>query len=175
MTTGGVSPVPREMRPYQGQRAGLVTQGVAALVDAVVVVLTLLAGYAAYAVLLFLLDPVNFTFPDVNLVVSMATGFLVMVVYLTLSWRFSGRTYGSLVMGLRVVNFRGGRMTLPGALARALFCATVPIGLLWVAISRENRSLQDVVLRTSVIYDWQPTPTSSGAAPPTRQRPTAPG
>jgi uncharacterized RDD family membrane protein YckC len=59
-------------------------------------------------------------------------------------------------MGLRVVSYRGGRMTLPGALLRAVFCAAVPIGLLWVAVSRENRSLQDVVLRTSVVYDWQP-------------------
>ena len=30
---------------------------------------------------------------------------------------------------------------------------TFLIGLLWVAVSRENRSLQEVVLRTSVIYD----------------------
>ena len=29
-----------------------------------------------------------------------------------------------------------------------------PVGLFWVAFSRENRSLQDVVLRTSVIHDW---------------------
>lgn len=165
MATHGVSPLPREVRGYQGQRAGLVSQAAAAGIDGVVVVLALLAGYAGYAVLLFLLDPVNFALPEVNLVISMASGFGVMVVYLTLSWRFSGRTYGSLVMGLRVVNFRGGRMTLPGALARALFCATVPIGLLWVAVSRENRSLQDVVLRTSVIYDWQPAAASSGAAP----------
>lgn len=47
MTTGGVSPVPREARPYQGQRAGLVTHGAAAAIDGVVVVLVLVAGYAA--------------------------------------------------------------------------------------------------------------------------------
>ena len=28
------------------------------------------------------------------------------------------------------------------------------IGLVWCAISRENRSLQDIVLRTSVVHDW---------------------
>jgi hypothetical protein len=32
---------------------------------------------------------------------------------------------------------------------------TFPIGILWVAMSHENRSVQDVVLRTSVIYDWE--------------------
>jgi hypothetical protein len=29
-----------------------------------------------------------------------------------------------------------------------------PIGLAWAIISRRNRSVQDVVLRTIVIYDW---------------------
>ena len=164
MTTGGVSPLPREARPYQGQRAGLVTRAAAAAIDGTVVFLALLAGYVAYAVLLFLLNPTNFTFPDISLVFSLASGFVVMVVYLTLSWRLSGRSYGALVLGLRVLSYRGDRMSLVGALLRALFCAIVPIGLLWVAVSRQNRSLQDVVLRTSVIYDWQPRAASSGAA-----------
>ena len=166
MTEGAVSPLPREARPYQGQRAGLVTRGVAAAIDAGVVVVALLIGYLAYAGLLFLLDPRSFSFPDIGLVFSMATAFVVMVAYLGLSWRISGRSYGCLVMGLRVVSYRGEKMTLVGALLRALFCAAVPIGLLWVAVSPENRSIQDVVLRTSVIYDWQPRHTS----PPARHR-----
>jgi uncharacterized RDD family membrane protein YckC len=161
MSRSGVSPLPREARPYQGQRAGLVTRGVAAVIDGVVVAGALLIGYIAYAGLLFVVDPRNFSFPDVGLVFSMASAFVVMVVYLGLSWRISGRSYGCLVMGLRVVSYRGARMTLVGALLRALFCAIVPIGLFWVAVSRENRSLQDVVLRTSVIYDWQPRATST--------------
>lgn len=167
MPAGAVSPVPREARPYQGQRAGLVSRGVAAAVDGVVVVLTLLTGYGAWALLLFLLDPVGFSFPDASLFSSLAAGYVVMVGYLALSWRMSGRSYGGLVLGLRVVNSRGDRLTWPTAVVRAWFCATVPIGLLWVAVSRQNRSLQDVVLRTSVIYDWQPRAT---AAPGTSRR-----
>jgi len=31
----------------------------------------------------------------------------------------------------------------------------LPDRLFWCAISKENRSLQDLVLRTSVIYDWE--------------------
>lgn len=165
MTESGVSPLPREARPYQGQRAGLVTRGVAAAIDGLVVGLALLIGYAAWAVLLFLVDPLNFSFPDVSLIFSMAAAFLVLVVYLTLAWWLSGRSYGCLVMGLRVVNYRGARLGLVSALARALFCAIVPIGLVWVAVSRGNRSLQDMVLRTSVIYDWQPQGASKSAPP----------
>jgi uncharacterized RDD family membrane protein YckC len=168
MTAGGVSPLPREARQYQGRRAGLVTRGAAAMIDGIVVCVALLAGYAAFALLRFLIDPLNFSFPDVSLVFSMATAFAVMVLYLTLSWRASGRSYGCLVMGLRVLSYRGDKMTLAGALLRALLCAGLPIGLFWVAASRENRSLQDLVLRTSVIYDWQPRVTSS--VPASRQR-----
>jgi hypothetical protein len=42
------------------------------------------------------------------------------------------------------------------ALLRAAFCVFFPIGLLWCAGSRANRSVQDVVLRSSVVYDWSP-------------------
>lgn len=152
----GVSPLPREARPYQGQRAGLVTRFVAAVIDGVVVGLVLLVGYAGLVAFMFMLDPRNFTFPDFKLVLSLASAFLVLVVYFTVSWRISGRTYGCLVMGLRVVGFRGRNMSLMAALVRALFCVFFPIGLLWVAASPDNRSVQDVLLRTSVIYDWQP-------------------
>jgi uncharacterized RDD family membrane protein YckC len=152
----GVSPLPREARPYQGRRAGVVTRVLAAAIDGAVVCVVLAAAYVGFAGILFLFDPRGFTFPDAGLVFSLVAGFAVLVVYLTIAWWLSGRSYGCLVMGLRVVNHRGGRLRLAGALLRALFCAAFPIGLLWVAVSRENRSVQDTVLRTSVIYDWQP-------------------
>jgi hypothetical protein len=40
------------------------------------------------------------------------------------------------------------------ALLRAILCVIFPIGLLWSVVSDSSRSLQDVLLRTSVIYDW---------------------
>jgi len=153
---GGVSPIPREARPYQGRRAGLVTRLVAAVIDAAVVGLTLLAGYFGLAALLFLVDPRGFSMPHAGLVFSLAAAFAVTVVYLTAAWTLSGRTYGYLVMGLRVLG-RGGRtLGFTGCAVRAVFLAVLPIGVMWVAVSRENRSLQDLVLGTAVVYDWQP-------------------
>ena len=58
-------------------------------------------------------------------------------------------------MGLRVLGRRGRRPHLVTALVRALACTLFPVGLLWVAVSRDNRSLQDLLLRTSVVYDWR--------------------
>jgi uncharacterized RDD family membrane protein YckC len=151
-----VSPVPREARPYQGRRAGLVTRMAAAVIDAGVVGVVMIAGYLGWAGLEFMVDPLGFRFPDPAALLSLTWAFVVLVVYLTAAWTLSGRTYGDHVMGLRVVG-RGGRpMRLPAAFLRALLCAVFPIGLLWCAGSREHRSIQDVVFRTSVIYDWQP-------------------
>jgi uncharacterized RDD family membrane protein YckC len=151
-----VSPVPREARPYQGRRAGLVTRMAAAVIDAGVVGGVMIAGYLAWAGLEFMVDPLGFRFPDPAALLSLTWAFVVLVVYLTAAWTLSGRTYGDHVMGLRVVG-RGGRpIRLPAAFLRALLCAVFPIGLLWCAGSREHRSIQDVVFRTSVIYDWQP-------------------
>jgi uncharacterized RDD family membrane protein YckC len=151
-----LSPLPREARQYQGHRAGLVTRVIAAAIDAGVVGVVLCLGYAGLAGFLFLLSPRDFSFPDTNLILSMAAAFGVMVVYLTFAWWFSGRTYGNLLMGLRVVNHAGRRLHLGGAFVRAVFCTVFPIGLMWIAFSRENRSAQDLVLRTSVLYDWKP-------------------
>ncbi len=170
MTEGGISPVPREARPYQGRRAGLVTRIVAAAIDGIVVGFALLVGYLALAGFLFLVNPRGFTFPEVGLVFSMASAFVVLVVYLSVSWWISGRSYGCLVMGLRVLSHRREHLGAGWALVRALFCAVFPIGLLWVAASRENRSLQDVLLRTSVVYDWQPR--SEPRPPPAAPEPT---
>lgn len=151
-----VSPVPREARPYQGHRAGLVTRLVAAVIDGLCVALALLLGYLGLCGLLLLLDPRGFSFPSPALLLSLTAAFATSVVYLTAGWWLAGRSYGCLVMGLRVLNPWGGRLHLYGAFIRAVFCAAFPVGLLWVAVSRENRSVQDVVLRTSVVYDWQP-------------------
>ena len=86
----------------------------------------------------------------------MTAGILAYVLYATTAWSTVGRTYGCHVMGLRVVSRRGRRLHLLVALARAVLCVVFPIGLLWCAVSRTQRSVQDLPLRTTVIYDWNP-------------------
>ena len=77
------------------------------------------------------------------------------MLYLTGSWAMTGRSYGATLLGLRVLSRRG---KIPGwalAFVRAVFCLFFPIGLFWVILSPERRSIQDVVLRTVVVYDWR--------------------
>jgi uncharacterized RDD family membrane protein YckC len=146
--------IPGPARAYQGRRAGLVSRLIAAGVDGVVVVVILSAAYLGLVGAAFLLSPKSFSFPSPSVVFAVAGFLATLTLYLTVSWATTGRTYGDHLMALRVVNFRGRRMRWAGSFLRAAACALFPVGLLWVAVSRENRSLQDVVLRTSVVYDW---------------------
>ena len=158
MTGPGASPIPREARPYQGRRAGLVTRLVANTIDAVLVGVLLLAALVGVNGLRFLVHPVGFQFGGAPLLLSLGAALVVLVAYLALAWAVTGRTYGDHVMGLRVVTRRGGRLPPVRALLRAGLCTVFPIGILWCAEPRSRLSIQDVLLRTQVVYDWGPTP-----------------
>lgn len=134
----------------------MVTRTVAAGIDAAIVAMVLLLVYLGYAGLLFLVDPRSFSFPDPRLLVSLLMGAIVLFLYLTAAWAIGGRTYGNLVMGLRVTGVFGGDVGWVRAAARAAFYIGLPIGLFWVAVDRRQRSIQDRVLATAVVYDWQP-------------------
>jgi uncharacterized RDD family membrane protein YckC len=146
--------VPPEARRYQGQRAGVVSRLLASAVDLVAVAGTVAAGYLAVSMVMFLWDPSRFHFPAVDRTWLLAAGGAVLFCYLSAAWATTGRTAGDLLLGLRVVNYQGERLRVAGAVFRAALCVVFPIGILWVAVSRANRSVADVVLRTSVIYAW---------------------
>jgi uncharacterized RDD family membrane protein YckC len=137
----------------QGRRAGVVTRCLANAADVGVVLLLLVGGYAAVAVARFLLHPVAFQFPAPGARTLLLIGGCLQAVYFAVTWAAVGRTYGDRLLGLRVVSGRGARPGWPRAAVRAAFCVLFPLGLFWVLVSRQNRSLQDVLLRTSVIYD----------------------
>lgn len=156
MNEGRVSPIPREARPYQGQRAGVVTRVIANAIDAGVVLVLLVGAYLGWNALVFVLDPRGFGFTGASALFCVTAGLVTFVLYLSAAWATVGRTYGCHVMGLRVVTRRGRRLRPLAALIRATACVFFPIGLLWCAVNRTRGSLQDIVLRTAVIYDWNP-------------------
>ena len=149
-----VDALPREARPFQGQRAGIVTRTAANVVDFGVVVGVLLAGYAVWSAGRFLVNPAGFRFPRPPSLAVLIAGGVILLVYLTVSWAMTGRTYGGHLLGLRVVNFRDEPIRWAGSFVRAGFCIVFPVGLFWAVVSPTGRSVQDTVLRTSVIYDW---------------------
>ena len=153
--------LPTDAISLQGNRAGFVSRAIAACIDVFIVVLVVLGTYAVWWVASFIFDPVSPTNPSFGsgertpgIGFFIIYGYCLNVLYWTAGWALGGRTIGNLIMGLRVVNHRGERMRWWGAFVRAAFCTIFIPGLFWVIISGANRSVQDVVLRTSVIYDW---------------------
>jgi uncharacterized RDD family membrane protein YckC len=154
MTIDPTKAIPPEARAFQGTRAGIVTRVLANSVDFVVIVVAVALSYGGWVALQFLVDPTRFSFSKPQFFILLIVGAGYMITYLTIAWATTGRTYGAHLLGLRVVNVRGRKLHWVGAALRAVFCTTVPIGLFWAVVSNQNRSVQDVVLRTSVIYDW---------------------
>ena len=142
-------------RPYQGKPAGVVSRLLAGGVDILVVLVIMAATYISWIAVRFLLRHTEFEFPQPTLMLILTAGLVTAVCYLTLGWTMTGRTYGDHLMGLRVVVDRSGTtMHLPLSVLRAVLCALFPIGLIWAAFNAHSRSVQDILVRTSVRYDW---------------------
>lgn len=146
-------PLPRAARALQGTRAGFVTRAASVLIDIGLISVIVVAGWAATRFLLFVLRPSQ-PLPEPNAFVLLVFGYLVMVLYWMACWATSGRSLGAFVMGVRVRSADGSRVGWFRSLVRAVLCVLVPPGLLWVIASRRNESVQDVVLRTTVVRDW---------------------
>jgi uncharacterized RDD family membrane protein YckC len=149
------SMLPPAAREVQGQRAGVVTRTIVMVVDAAVVAATVGVAYLVFAAVRFMRRPVNFSWPTVTFSTVIVASVVVCVLYLTVTWSATGRSVGKRLFGLRVVGRDGGRLHLIRAFLRAVTCTLFPLLMYWAAISSQNRSVQDLVLRTSVIYDWR--------------------
>jgi uncharacterized RDD family membrane protein YckC len=136
-----------------GARAGMVTRSLANCVDVLVVVLILVGGYLGVAAARFLLGPASFRFPAPEGATLLLLGLCIQAVYFAVTWAVAGGTYGDRLLGLRVAGERGERLGWGRCAVRAVACTVFPIGLVWVLASSRNRSVQDAVLRTSVVYD----------------------
>jgi uncharacterized RDD family membrane protein YckC len=147
--------VPRGARGFQGDQAGIVTRLASGVVDALAVGTMLLAVWIGLGAVLFIAHPVKFTFPSPSYAQALTVGMVIAFGYLTVAWTAAGRTYGDQLLGLRVLDHDGGTVNWPIAVVRALLYLLFPIGLVWILVDPRNRSVQDIVLRTTVIYDWR--------------------
>ncbi len=151
-----LSPVPKEVRAYQGETAGVVTRSVANVVDALVVGAMVAGCYIGLVSVKFLLDPRSFQWPDGHFLAGLTFTLSLSVVYLWLCWWLLGRSYGKHVMGIRVAGRRGHKLGPVRALGRAAFCVFFPIGFFWCVISPRRHSVQDIAVYSAVVYDWRP-------------------
>jgi uncharacterized RDD family membrane protein YckC len=138
--------------PGDERTAGIVTQGLAAVIDLVVVLIIMSAMYVGLILAKLVYSPAGFSLPALNVIFSTLVTFVVAVVYLAGCWTVSGCTVGAVTMGLRVVGRHSHRLRPLVALLRAVSCVVFPIGLVWVAIDSQRRSLHDIAFRSRVVY-----------------------
>jgi uncharacterized RDD family membrane protein YckC len=134
--------------------AGIVTRALAAVVDAAVVLVMMGIALLCVAGVRFLVSPVSFRWPSPSWPLSLAVGAALATAYLTAAWATSGRSCGAAVAGVRVRSVGGGPLGWVRAGLRASLCVAFPPGLLWCVLSRRRRSVQDLVLGSVVVYDW---------------------
>jgi uncharacterized RDD family membrane protein YckC len=139
----------------QGQHAGVVTRTVVMVIDALIVVSVTGMAYLWWCAILFVIRPRTFSWPNPPQGSAYVAAYALAVVYLTVSWATSGRTYGKRLLGVRVLGRRDRPMGWAVAFLRANVCIFLPVTLFWSAVSRQNRSVADLIFRTSVIYDWR--------------------
>jgi uncharacterized RDD family membrane protein YckC len=79
------------------------------------------------------------------------------VALLSSAWSGSGRAPGMAVLGLRVVGRDGERLSSRRAFWRAVLAVvTLGLGVLWVLVSKRNKSIYDIVCGSAVVYAWRP-------------------
>lgn len=123
-------------------------------IDYSVAALLLVAIWVGAHGVRFLLRPRTFEWAEAGRLGTVTSFLVVLMIYLAFGWATTGRTIGDQVLGLRVISASSGRVHPVVALGRAAFYALFPLGLLWAVVDLRNRSVQDLLLRTSVVYDW---------------------
>ncbi len=149
-----VEVVPLEARSLQGRHAGLISRTIANVVDLGLVIAFVFGTYIIWAGVKLLWQGAAFTRPTPGFGPAFFFATAVHIVYFTVTWSTSGRTIGDQLMGLLVIGRNGHTLHVGMAFVRAALCVFFPFGLLWAGVSREHRSVQDLVLRTTVIHDW---------------------
>lgn len=143
-------------RRLQGQRAGILSRGLAFAADIGVAFVIYLVVIAGVNLLWDLLFSNKLSVPTPPGWFSALMIFWVLVIYLGLGWASTGRTIGKQLLGLRVVREDAQPLKAGQAFVRAFLCAVFYPGILLVVLDRRMRSVQDVVVKSVVVYDWIP-------------------
>lgn len=142
-----------------GRYAGIVTRGVAIVIDgaALALAFSILTASVGFALSLF----VDIDAGATSTVVGALGGWAVIVsVYFTVCWSAGGQTLGMRLMGLRVERVTGEGLGALRAFLRFLALSALigPLfpGLLLVLVHPRRRALHDLLTRTVVVYTDAP-------------------
>lgn len=141
----------------QGHYAGAVTRLAAYVIDAATVSVLFAVGAGVVEFLLADVLGISFEIADVPLAATIAFA-VWSFLYFAVPLAASGRTFGSAILGLRVVRADGGSLDPKHAVIRVLAFPLsfllFGLGFLLILVHRERRALHDLIAGTAVVYDW---------------------
>jgi uncharacterized RDD family membrane protein YckC len=137
--------------------AGLVTRGVAFVIDAAIVNVIAVAAAGSVSLVLSMFDASLADLPTWAKVVFGAGGWLVLnVVWFVGAWTLTGQTAGMRVMRIRVERQSGGLLPVWRGVVRlvGLVLAAVPLfaGYLVILVNDRRRGLQDWLAGSVVVF-----------------------
>lgn len=151
-------------RALRGQRAGLITRLIADAIDLAVVAVLLFLALVGAGVVMYMLGDGRFRLPHGGPLLTAIAYPAVEIVYLSYTWGSRGKSLGKDLLGLRVLQGDGHRLRPVRAFGRAVFVTFLGgPSLLWVAVSRRNLAVHDIVVRTACVHDWS---TATATPPP---------
>jgi uncharacterized RDD family membrane protein YckC len=144
----------------QGKRAGFVSRAIAGAIDLAILILVWFFIELSAALILFYLPPRKpFYLPQFPSWAASLISFALIFGYFGFSWSTTGRTIGDQLFGLQVNDRQGHLLSVWRALARVAIYFVFTVGFLWIVFSRRNASVQDLLLKTEVVYEWSRKPT----------------
>jgi uncharacterized RDD family membrane protein YckC len=136
--------------------AGPVSRAIAYVGDALIVAVTFTAGTVVFGLIASVIGA-----QAQDLARAITSAYLLLLpaslaTYNLLFWGLAGRTPGMALVGVRVVTTRGGPVSWPAALVRAVVLAYFPVGAVWMLVDRRHQAIHDKLARTSVIRTVTP-------------------
>lgn len=135
--------------------AGIATRAVALALDVAIAQVIVFAGGAVLALVGSLVANVRFN--TLAGILAACAWAAVVGAYFVIFWSTAGQTPGMRVMGLRVLAAGGGHPGTGQSALRlvGLALAIIPLfaGFLPVLVDDRRRGLQDLIARTTVVYD----------------------
>jgi uncharacterized RDD family membrane protein YckC len=139
--------------------AGVVSRGIAFLLDIAIVVVVCTIGYEAVITLLSAIGVAHAsTTFSANAIAYVVVVPIAFVVYCAGSWMLAGRTPGMFLLGVRVVRPDGDSPPGGRSVVRALaywISAILMLGFIWIAFDKRRQGFHDKIAGTFVVYDWR--------------------
>lgn len=155
------NPLPLPNRPAehavpQPLPAGFVSRSIAFAIDLGLITIVIVGASSLVQLIGLLLPKWIWLTAALPVVITAVVSFIPLT-YFFLTVGIAGQTLGKALMGIRIVDAGGGRLSLARSLIRtfAYLVSLIPLlmGFLWILIDRDRRAWHDLISGSRVVYE----------------------